>query len=162
MKLMAQQEYGLRCLLVLAKEPDSAFTIPLIAKREGLSNPYVAKLMRTLLKGGLVTSTRGQGGGYRLARRPEALNLNLVMNILGGRLFSENFCKDYSGVKRLCVHNTDCSMRSLWMTLDNTVQGVLNKLSLKSLLCNEAQMQAWGKAELGRQVSQSAPLPRST
>jgi len=162
MKLMAQQEYGLRCLLVLAKEPGGTFTIPVIAKREGLSEPYVAKLMRSLLKGGLVQSIRGQGGGYQLVGRPEEVPLSLVMNTLGGRFFSETFCKDHAGVKRLCVHNGDCSMRALWVILDSTVQGVLQKLSLKSLLCNEGQIRAWGKKEQGRHTSQPAPLPEST
>jgi Rrf2 family protein len=142
MKLTAQQEYGLRCLLVLAKAPEVTWTIPQIAEREALSRAYVAKLMRSLLKAGLVQSIRGHEGGYRLTRSPEEIPLNLVMNSLSGRLFSEAFCKDHAGEKRLCVHNSDCSLRALWMILDQSVQAVLKTLTLKSLLCGEAGLMA--------------------
>ena len=53
MKLTSQEEYGLRCLLRLAREGES-LTIPKISQKEGISNFYVAKLMRILRRGGLV------------------------------------------------------------------------------------------------------------
>ena len=72
MHLLAQEEYGLRCLVQLARHRDSTpLTIPEIAAAEGLSPEYTAKLMRALRQGGLVMSTRGAAGGYRLARRAE-------------------------------------------------------------------------------------------
>lgn len=147
MKLSGPQEYGLRCLLVMAKEPHEVFTIPEIAKREALSKPYVAKLMRILQKGELVKSTRGQLGGYQLIHAPDQILLTTVLNCLGGRLYSEKFCKDHSGVKKICVHNTDCSLRALWSILDTTVQSVLSQLTLQSLTSGERQMSALTKAK---------------
>ena len=70
MKLSAQEEYGLRCLLRLAREGESSsLTIPEISLSEGISNHYVAKLMRILRRGGFVRSARGQAGGYTLVLR---------------------------------------------------------------------------------------------
>jgi Rrf2 family transcriptional regulator, iron-sulfur cluster assembly transcription factor len=154
MKLTAQQEYGLRCLLVLAKEPEGTCTIPVIAKLEGLSKPYVAKLMRTLLKGGLVQSLRGHEGGYRLIRHPKDIPLNMVMNALGGRLFSETFCNDHAGLRRSCVHNkSDCSMRTLWSVLDDAVQGVLMHMSLQELVGGDGSFQVLAQAERSRAIA---------
>ena len=69
MKISAQEEYGIRCLLRLAEQgAGGILTIPGLARAEGLSPPYVAKLMRILRKGGLVKSVRGQAGGYMLTR----------------------------------------------------------------------------------------------
>jgi len=51
MKLTSQEEYGLRCLLRLAREGES-LTIPKISQKEGISNFYVAKLMRILRRAG--------------------------------------------------------------------------------------------------------------
>ena len=68
MQFSAQEEYGLRCLLRLAARGGDSMTIPEISQAEGISVPYVAKLMRFLRDGGIVTSERGQSGGYRLAR----------------------------------------------------------------------------------------------
>ena len=64
MKLSAQEEYGLRCLLRLGAQGDGgSLTIPEISRTEGISPEYVAKLMRILRQGGLVTSARGATGG---------------------------------------------------------------------------------------------------
>ena len=142
MKLSGPQEYGLRCLLVMAKEPHKIHTIPEIAKCEALSKPYVAKLMRILNKGGLIKSIRGQQGGYQLIHNPDKIPLSTVLNCLGGRLYSERFCKQYSGGKKTCVRNADCSLRVLWKTLDTTIQRVLGELTLQSLNCGEQQMSA--------------------
>src|SRR4051812_37389459 len=53
MKITAQEEYGLRCLLRLARAPDGSLTLPEIADAEGLSVPHVAKLMAVLRHAGL-------------------------------------------------------------------------------------------------------------
>ena len=57
MKITAQEEYGLRCLLRLARAGEEhALTIPEIAESEKLSPPYVAKLLSVLRQAGLITS----------------------------------------------------------------------------------------------------------
>ena len=73
MKITAQEEYGLRCLLRLARAEGehAALTIPEIAAAEGLSVPYVAKLLAVLRQAGLIESARGRAGGYRFAGTPE-------------------------------------------------------------------------------------------
>ena len=67
MKISAQEEYGLRCLLQLARaEEGQSVSITEIAAAEGLSAPYVAKLLAILRQQGLIESERGRTGGYRL------------------------------------------------------------------------------------------------
>ena len=73
MQLLAQEEYGLRCLLELARHDTKPRTIQQIASAEGLSPDYAAKLLRELRRGGLVESTRGAAGGYRLARSADTI-----------------------------------------------------------------------------------------
>ena len=92
MKLSSQEEYGLRCLLQVARhDPEGSVTIPEIARIEGLSIPHVAKLMRSLRRGGFVKSVRGQAGGYKLARTSDHINIGEVLAWLGGRLFDPVF-----------------------------------------------------------------------
>ena len=75
MKLSAQEEYGLRCLLALARvEPGRSLTVPQIAEAEHISAPNVAKLLRVLRRAGYVAALRGQAGGYTLARNARELN----------------------------------------------------------------------------------------
>ena len=75
MKLSDQEEYGLRCLLQMARRAGESVTIAELARLEGLSAPNAAKILRVLRRGGLVRSTRGQSGGYLLARPAGEINL---------------------------------------------------------------------------------------
>jgi len=141
MKLTAQEEYGLRCLLRVAGAGENeSLTIPEIARAEALSIPYVAKLMRVLRQGKFVKSVRGQSGGYVLARSPENIGVGEVLAVLGGRLFEPGFCDQYSGLKRLCTHSVDCSIRSLWRAVQDAVDAVLAGITLRDMLQRESDM----------------------
>jgi Rrf2 family protein len=141
MKLSAQEEYGLRCLLRIGGQGDGgSLAIPEISRAEGLSPEYVAKLMRILRRGGLVTSARGAAGGYTLARPADQITVGETLSLLGGRLFEAGFCERHSGAESLCTHTIDCSIRSLWRALQNAVDQVLTKTTLKDLLCSEPEM----------------------
>ncbi len=137
MKFSSQEEYGLRCLLRIGKADPKALTIPEISEMEGLSIAHVGKLLRVLRIGEFIESERGQNGGYKLSRPAEKIVINEVLSVLGGRLFEANFCQDHSGVAKICTNSIDCSVRSLWSNIQNMLDSVLSKLTLKDLLGNE-------------------------
>jgi Rrf2 family protein len=98
MKLSTQEEYGLRCLLQLARHGDSAsLTISEMSQREGISAPNVAKILRLLRRASLLTSTRGKAGGYTLARSASEITVGEVLSALGGRLWDPAFCERHAG-----------------------------------------------------------------
>ena len=154
MKLSAQEEYGLRCLLHMASKGDGAsLSIPEISRAEGLSIPNVAKLMRLLRIGGFVASVRGQAGGYTLSRPATEIAIGPVLELLGGRLYGPSFCDRHSGLQEVCNHNENCSIRSLWKTLQRMMEGVLSKMTLSDLLQSEGDMASW----LEQRASQLVP-----
>src|SRR5438477_404525 len=122
MKITAQEEYGLRCLLRLAHaHGEHPLTIPEVAAAENLSEAYVAKLLSVLRQAGLIESVRGRTGGYYLARPPRDIRLGAVMNALGEPLFEDpGYCERHAGpeTKGPCVHQDGCSLRALWHALD--------------------------------------------
>jgi Rrf2 family transcriptional regulator, iron-sulfur cluster assembly transcription factor len=143
MKLSSQEEYGLRCLLQLARHGDDvSLTIAEMSQREGISSPNVAKIMRILRRAGLVASTRGKAGGYTLARPADLIPVGLALGALGGRLFDAQFCERHSGLERSCLNNGDCSIRPVLRHVQAAVDEVLSQLTLKSLLRNERDMNA--------------------
>lgn len=144
MRFTAQEEYGLRCLLQLAhREGDGPLTIQDIADREALSPAYVGKLMRVLQKGELVTSERGPKGGYRIARPAEEMSLAQILFALDGPFYSKRFCERFTGTEQTCVHIGDCSIRSVWRSLEYLLESFLNRTCLKDLMRSEPQMNRW-------------------
>lgn len=136
MKLSSQEEYGLRCLLHLARQPSGlSQTIPEISQAEGISHHNVGKMLRILRQGGFVESARGQHGGYALADSPERIIIADVLDALGGRLFDSSFCDHHTGAETNCTHTlSSCSVRALWSRLQGAVDQVLSQLTLRDLL----------------------------
>ena len=134
MKLSSHDEYGLRCLVQVARH---GATIPEISRREGISEAYVGKLMRILRQGGFVIAARGKTGGYTLALPPEGIRVGDALAVLGGRIYEDDFCSRHSGCEASCPHSTDCSIRSLWRSVQGAVDGVLRTTTLRDLLGSE-------------------------
>jgi Rrf2 family protein len=134
-KFSAQEEYGLRCLIQIAqKGPGGSVTIPEMGRMEGLSATHVAKLLMILRKEGFIASTRGQTGGYALARSADKILVGDVLAALGGRLYDEEFCGKHTGQLGICRHSVDCGVRSLWNTIQDSVDKVLEGLTLADLM----------------------------
>jgi len=82
MKLTANEEYGIRCLVRLGYAPAQGLTIPEISQAEGVSPAYAAKILRVLRKGEFVKAARGKEGGYTLARPAEKIVIGDVIDAL--------------------------------------------------------------------------------
>lgn len=135
MKFSTQEEYGLRCLLRVARDGgEKGLTIPEISRSEKLTAPNVAKLVRILRIGGFLDSSRGQSGGYTLSGEPENIFISDVLNVLGGRLYDKEFCNTHTGLDAVCSNSIDCSIRSLWQLVQNAVDLVTTKISLKDII----------------------------
>ena len=144
MRILAQEEYGLRCILQLARHGGSEpLTVAEIAEAEGLSREYAGKLMQLLRRSGLVTSARGPGGGYLLARPSADISIWEVIEVLGGGLFPRDFCACHPGQAKHCVHASDCSIRALWHTIGGVVRNVLEEVALSDLDRDETPMTRW-------------------
>jgi len=115
-------------------------TIPEISKAEGLSVPNVAKLMRLLRIGEFVKSSRGQSGGYTLARPADKIRVAEVMELLGGPFFSNTFCQRHAGTEKKCTHSSDCPLRTLWTSVQTVLSAVLGNTTLADLTCAEREM----------------------
>lgn len=138
MKITAQEEYGLRCLLQLARVPRGQLvTVKEIAEKERLSNAYVEKLLRLLSHSGLAHSVRGIKGGYALSKPPSQVTLGETIRALGRVETTEHICGSFTGNQTSCVHLDDCSIRSIWSGLTVYIQSFLDQATLDQLLGNE-------------------------
>jgi Rrf2 family nitric oxide-sensitive transcriptional repressor len=109
MRLTAFTDFGLRALMRLAGEPNRSFSTHEIATEFGISRNHLTKVIRELAEGGFVTTQRGAGGGFRLARPPHSIRLGEVVRTLEQRhALVECFRQDGGN----CVLRPRCRLKS--------------------------------------------------
>jgi len=136
-KISALEEYGLRCLLQLAKDAaasgaPSSLSARQIAEREELSTEYVAQILAELRRAGLVTSARGVHGGFRLARPAKDITVGELFRAFGGRL-ADDVCEQYTGKRDVCTHATGCSLAPVWSELTRRIYGFLDGVTVADI-----------------------------
>ncbi len=142
MKITAAEEYGVRMLIRIASaDAMVGLSIPQLSEAEGLSEPHVAKICRTLRMSGFINSTPGNKGGYVLSKPATEILMSDVMMALGGNIYDQQFCEAHTGLGRLCTNSIDCSTRSLWKMIQFTLDNLLSKLTLKDLMVNEKEVE---------------------
>jgi len=149
-RIQADQGYGLRCLRVLARRtPGTVLTARELAESESISVPHAAKLLRRLRQGGFLESTRGQRGGFRLARAPAAMTVRAVVEALGERL--DDCCRSdrFHGRAGRCPHAGECSLRPLFAGAGRLVAEFLDRFTLADLCGAEST--------LARRAGEEAP-----
>jgi Rrf2 family iron-sulfur cluster assembly transcriptional regulator len=135
MKITAQEEYGLRILIRIARcHTAEGLSIPQLSEAEGLTPAYVGKLTRLLRLAGFINSTPGLKGGYILSRPAAEIVVNDVLKALGGALFDHSFCSSHTDIPKLCNNSVDCSARSLWTMVQYTIDQLLNQVTLHHLI----------------------------
>jgi len=138
MKITAQEEYGLRILIRIARCDDKeGMSIPQLTEAEGLGSHYIAKLTRVLRMSEFINSTPGYKGGYVLAKPAREIIIKDVLKALGGVLFDKDFCGQHAGSVKLCTNSVDCSARSLWQMIQFTVDQLLGSITLHDLANKE-------------------------
>lgn len=156
MKITAQEEYGLRCLLQLARRHGSSepVTVREIAAKEGISVAYAEKLLHRLAKSGLAESVRGVKGGFRLTRDPGAMTVGDAVRALGSFLTHAAICQRFTGEESRCVHNKNCGLRPVWSTVNYHIQKLFDNLPLAILLQTERDSR--------QQIMEIAPLANAS
>lgn len=86
MNLTAKTEYACLAMLELAQHFDTQQPVQVrrIAEGHGIPSPFLVQILQDLKRAGLVTSTRGAAGGYRLARSPQTVTLADVLDVVEG------------------------------------------------------------------------------
>jgi len=86
MNLTAKTEYACLAMLELAQHFDTQQPVQVrrIAERHGIPSPFLVQILQVLKRAGLVTSTRGAAGGYRLTRAPQKVTLGEVLEVVEG------------------------------------------------------------------------------
>ena len=125
-------DYGVRALIDIAMygEDGSFVRAADTSRRAVIPQPYLAQVLHTMKNFGLVSSTRGPGGGHSLAIPADQIRLSSVVDCLDS---SENLveCLDNTG---FCVHCPDCAQREVWRSVEDAVFGILDSITIDQLV----------------------------
>jgi FeS assembly SUF system regulator len=123
-------DYGTVVLAHLAHDEAELASASEVAAATGLGPPTVSKLLKSLGKAGLVTSTRGSQGGYRLARDAREISAADVIDALEGPV-SITEC---SATDSHCDYESVCTVGGAWQRINVAIRRSLNEVSLADLL----------------------------
>ena len=131
MKLSTRGQYGTRALLDLALHKEEApILLRDIARRQQIPPLYLARLIAPLVAAGIVRSTRGTGGGVWLARSPQEVKLNEIIQLLEGSLAPVECLDD----PKYCPRSDYCVTRDVWAELKEAMDGILESTTLQDLV----------------------------
>lgn len=130
MRFSTRARYGMRAMLDLAVNGDDGLVLlKEIAARQEISKRYLEHIMTLLRNGGLVLAERGARGGYRLARLPEEIRLDEIVEALERTITLVDCVRDPS----VCEKADECVARELWEEVASAMRDTLEAQTLEDL-----------------------------
>ena len=122
-------DYGTLVLAHLSGRGDQPTSASEVAAATGIGLPTISKLLKLLAKSGLVTSTRGAQGGYRLARTTDEISAADIIDSLEGPVHITECSADDSH----CDFESVCSVGGSWQRINVAIRRALGDISLTDL-----------------------------
>jgi Rrf2 family iron-sulfur cluster assembly transcriptional regulator len=137
-RLTTKGRYAVTAMLDLAiHQGQRPIALADIAQRQGISLSYLEQLFARLRRRSLVTSVRGPGGGYNLARDAREI---FVAEVIGA--VDENVDTTRCGGAHNCQNNGPCLTHDLWRDLSDRIYEYLNHISLQDLVARRGAREA--------------------
>jgi len=131
MHIPIKVDYGVRALVELAGNPsEGPLRTSEISKKAVIPGPFLAQVLHSLSKNGLIRSQRGPHGGHTLQMDPADIRLSMVMECLGG---SDTMigCLDDTGK---CIHVPGCAQREVWQSIEKAIFNILDSTTISDLV----------------------------
>lgn len=134
MKLSTKGRYGVRLMIDLAAHyGEGPILLREIAKREEISEKYLSNLVNPLKATGLVEATRGVHGGYVLAKSPDEITMQEIVEVLEGPLC----LVDCVERRTACSRTSRCIAHDLWKETAEGMAQVLRKYTLADMVARQ-------------------------
>ncbi len=130
LKLSKLADYATVLMTAIAAEPDRVHNGQELAARTRVPAPTVAKLLKTLARGGLLESLRGAHGGYKLAKAPEKLSVAEIIRALEGPI-AVTECSGHHGG---CNIESHCATRANWRLINTAIRQALEAVTLAQMV----------------------------
>ncbi len=139
MQLTRAADYAVRVMIQLASLPNHArVSLPSLAQATGAPESFLSKVLQSLARGGLITSQRGQLGGFSIAHRGRSASMREVIEVIDGAICL-NVCLIHG---RSCPRKARCPAHPVW---ERAQQAMLQVLSSASIAGMAAEASADGR-----------------
>ncbi len=129
-KISRKTEYAIRGMIHLAKQPaDKFIMLKDIGKATQTSPVFLAKIFQLLNSAGLVESSRGASGGFRLSRNPQRISLKEIVEAIEGPVQVNECVVD----SKSCLFSKKCSAHTAWKKVRTILEFALHDISLKEI-----------------------------
>ncbi len=132
MKVSTQTRYAIRMLLELSLFDNGIgrMTAQQIASNQGISEKYLESIATKLQKGGFLISSKGFGGGYKMAIPTEEISLGAIMRLMETNFFSSHCVKN---PEENCVNYADCVYFDMFCEVERTLEEKVNSISIADI-----------------------------
>jgi FeS assembly SUF system regulator len=130
MRLSNLADYAVVMLAAAARAGSARLNATCLAEQTGVPLPTVQKLVGRLAAAGLIVSSRGTGGGFRLARTPDAISLADIVEAVEGPI-AMTACVEQG--RHDCALESDCRVKPHWGAVNDALKGALGGVSLAQL-----------------------------
>ena len=132
MLISTKGRYSLRVMIDLAEHQAEGFIpLKLIADRQEISEKYLERLIKLLVKANLLVGLRGKGGGYKLTKAPEQYTVGSILRLTEESLAPVS-CLEPGAPP--CARAASCRTLSLWQGLDKVINDYLDHITLADLM----------------------------
>lgn len=136
-RLSQKGRHGLRVMADLASH-EGWISLADVAERQGISRKYLEPLMAQFVQAGYVESRRGKGGGYRLAKAPEAYTVGAILRASEGHSLAPVACLDCHNSGEPCDMASTCPTLPVWAELGRITSEYLDSKTLADLIAQPA------------------------
>lgn len=151
LKLTRADDYAVRSMIHLACLPEGSRAMKdEIAAAQSIPSSFMSKVLRSLVRAGLLRSTRGVNGGFALARPPTEISMLDIVEAVEGPLSLADCVPDPRG----CKWARDCPAAPVWMSVQDRVKEILGSTTLETLISTPRKN--------GRVVQMSGRTPPSS
>ncbi len=133
MQLSVFTDYSLRVLIFLGAHPDRLSTISEIAEAYGISANHLMKVVNRLSSGGYIETIRGKGGGMRLSRAPNMINVGAVVRHTEDRF---DIVECFNAKHQTCPLLPACTLKSILADAHRSFMAALDRHTLQDVLGN--------------------------
>ena len=136
LKISQKLEYAIRAMIELAARRDGEQPVPAreLAAAQQIPLRFLEQQLGALGRSGLVESSRGAGGGYRLSRDPKDISVAQIADAIEGQL-APMFCLEESD--HTCFADSRCGLQGFWGDVASAIAKVLDETTVADLVARQ-------------------------